>query len=513
MNGRKFLIFFFTFLLCKDLQSQDSKRNNIWTVGYSPPVIYDFNSLFTIDTFSKIGPGLTFGTSNISDTNGHLLFFCNGFYIYDKAGWPIGYPDDNYDSINCPLGLKFRDYYAGDGFWDQMSLILPKKENSYYVFTAGMSDIAYDEWKKPNPPYDFRFDVLSYHIVDMDVNEGEGKIIEKNNILMKDARLSHNRMSAVRHANGRDWWLIKPHQTDQTYYVFLVKPDTIEGPIIRQCNFSMDSITKYAGTYGIEGQCAFSPDGNWFASTEAAYKGVFIYKFDRCTGTFTDYHFFKQQFFDTTTYDWSIGTCFSPNNKLVYLITGANIYQYELADTTLNSTIHISGPDTVMVYFPSYCLSYLASNDKLYIGNGNGTQNGMSYIDKPNERGVSCNFVPKGVRQPFTNLAVPPNLPFYGLGKLEGSPCDTIKPSIPINTAIKIYPNPASDHFTIELPSSAKKVQAIIYNMLGEVVLSQTREEIKDNKVELSVKHLASGLYGLRVNADGERFVSKFVKE
>ncbi len=495
------------------MQSQDSKRSNIWAVGYSPPVIYDFNSLLSIGTFSKIGPGLTFGTSNISDTNGQLLFFCNGFYIYDKTGWPIGYPDDNYDSINCPLGLKFRDYYSGDGFWNQMSIILPKKENSYYVFTAGMSDVAFDEWKKPTPPYDFRFDVLSYHIVDMDANQGEGRIIDKNKILMKDARLSHNRMSAVRHGNGRDWWLIKPHQTDQTYYVFLVKPDTIEGPIIRQCSFSMDSITKYVGTYGIDGQCAFSPDGNWFASTEAAYNGVFIYKFDRCTGAFIDYHFFKQPLFDTTTYDWSIGACFSPDSKLLYLITGANVYQYELTDTTLNSAIHVTGPDTLMQYFPSYSSSYLANNSRLYIGNRNATQNGMSYIDKPNERGILCNFVPKGLRQPFTNLAVPPNLPFYGLGKLEGSPCDTIKATIPINTVIKIFPNPTIDNLTIELPTDTKKVQVIIYNMLGEVVMSQTRERVNNIKLEISIGHLAQALYSIRIEANGSRFIGKFVKE
>jgi hypothetical protein len=486
---------------------QDNKRNNVWVVGSSPIVTFDFNdSELKIDT-TEVLSGLSSGGSNICDSAGKLLFYCNGFYLYDKTAWPMDYPDGNFDSINCPFGLKLRTYFGGNGLFAQMSIILPKKNNSYYVFTTGMSDSAYDEWKKPNPPYDFRFDVLSYHIVDMDVDMGKGKVVEKNKLLMKNARLSHNRMSAVRHANGRDWWLVKPHQNDQTFYLFLVTPDTITGPFIRQSNFSMDSIVKSAGTYGIQGQCAFSPDGEWFASTEAAYKGVFTYKFDRCNGTFEDYHFYKQPFFDTTLFDWSVGTCFSPDNKLIYLITGANIYQYDLSDTSLNSSFHITGPDTVLQYFPEYYLGYLGANDKLYIGNWNGTQNGMSYIDKPNERGATCDFKPKGLRQPYTNLLVPPNMPFYGLGKLANSPCDTIKP--PVSIEIKIYPNPANDVLTLASSTFQNKDNDVaIYTLLGQCVYRK-KWNTSTGIIQLELSLLRTGVYVLRVND----FVRKIVIE
>jgi hypothetical protein len=194
------------------LFGQEINRNRNWVVGYSPTLVFNFKNDVNIDTLLKGGPSLSFGASCISNLQGNLQFFCNGFYVYDNDGWPIDYPDGNWDSINCPLGTKLRSYYGGDGFWNQASIILPKKNNSYYIFTTGMSDWAFDAWKKPDPPFDFRFDVLSYHIVDMDANNGKGKVVERNKILMQEARLSHNRMSAVRHANGRDWWLIKPHK-------------------------------------------------------------------------------------------------------------------------------------------------------------------------------------------------------------------------------------------------------------------------------------------------------------
>jgi hypothetical protein len=200
---RSYLLAIFLLCLVRDnSNAQEHKRNNIWAVGYVPAVLIDFKDTIKIDT-TKVKKGLSFGASNISDTTGNLLFFCNGFFIAEIFRLLM----QDGDSINTPLGLKLLEYYHNDGFWDQMSIILPKKGNTYYVFTTGMSDWAFDAWKKPDPPFDFRFDVLSYHIVDMDANNGKGKVVERNKILMQEARLSHNRMSAVRHANGRDWWL------------------------------------------------------------------------------------------------------------------------------------------------------------------------------------------------------------------------------------------------------------------------------------------------------------------
>jgi len=433
-----FIIIFLMFI--NTIFAQESKRNNTWVCGYSPTISIDFNTINSlVDTFNSIG--LTFGSSAISDTNGKLSFFCNGYILTNSKNKRI----EGWDSINCPLGLKLRTYYLGDGFFDQMSIILPKKKNSYYVFTTGMSDSAYDDWKITNT--DFRFDVLSYSIVDMDANASDGKVLSKNNILLKDARLSHNRMTAVRHANGRDWWLVKPHQWRQKFYTYLVKEDTISGPYEQNVNFDMSGLVKFTGgmasgegIWGIYGQSVFSPDGNWYASTENDYKGVFVYKFDRCSGGLTDYHYFAVPV-DTcypSVCDFASGISFSANNKFLYFNTLLNVWQIEISDTTtINSLYHISQIDTDYNYFPWYGNSYLAPNGKIYIGNMNGTQKGMSYIDNPNVKGIGCNYKPKGFRQQFTNLVFPPNMPNYGLGALIGSDCDTIKPPV-IDTSTNI---------------------------------------------------------------------------
>lgn len=432
-------------LLVINTKAQEKLRGVNWAVGFAPTLLihFDSNKIVSLDTLNNLG--LTFGSSCISDTSGILKIICNGHYIVGKDGHWI----ENGDLINTPLGFKLFNYYHGDGFFNQMSIILPKKDNQYYVFTTGMSDVAYDDWKVAQT--DFRFDVLSYHIVDMDANAGAGKVVSKNNILMRDARLSHNRMTAVRHANGRDWWLIKPHRNLQTYYIFRITSDSIIGPITQSFPFYLDSIPRQFDMYGLQGQCAFSPDGNWFATTEATQYGSVVYRFDRCSGQLNYYNFFKLPIIDSQfnplLYDHTVGVCFSPNSKLLYLNSIPNIWQYELTDTSLNSGFHISGPDTLLGNFPEYYSSYLAPNGHIYIGAWHGSLKSMPFIENPDVRGLGCNFRGRGngaFSQPYTNLNVPPNLPFYGLGKLEGSPCDTIKTYIeppPIASTEIIVPN------------------------------------------------------------------------
>jgi hypothetical protein len=208
------LLIFLLFFNTLSILGQEIKRNNNWTVGASPAVNINFssNGFLIIDTFFNAynqlpQPKLAFGGSNISDTNGNLMLMCNGYVIFNKLGYAI----KNWEDINCPNGTLLRQ----DGSWDiwtQMSTILPKSGNQYYVFTSGMSDKAFTSWKWGTTQDALYFDHLCYHVVDTDANNGEGEVISKNNMLLQDAFLSHDRMVCVQHGNGKDWWLVKPHK-------------------------------------------------------------------------------------------------------------------------------------------------------------------------------------------------------------------------------------------------------------------------------------------------------------
>lgn len=81
------------------------------------------------------------------------------------------------------------------------------------------------------------------------------------------------------------------------------------------------------------------------------------------------------------------------------------------------------------------------------------------------------------------------------------------------NAGIKIYPNPASDQLTVELPlflSSHYTVQVI--SSTGELVYNRADVE-SGTDIQLDVSHLTSGIYLLRCGKEEKWKSAKFIKQ
>ncbi len=78
----------------------------------------------------------------------------------------------------------------------------------YYIFTPAITDSNYDYYVVGNQNK-VPFDLLQYHIVDMNANGGMGKLIQKNMSLLTNVEMAKVGMMACKHANGYDWWLLK----------------------------------------------------------------------------------------------------------------------------------------------------------------------------------------------------------------------------------------------------------------------------------------------------------------
>ena len=486
------LISFVVICLSTLCTAQEIKRNNNWVTGFAPVVKIDFTSGASINTFSNLY--YTKCNSNISDTNGDFQFYCTGYYMMDKLGDIM----QNGENINCPYGHILADYYGGSSLFDQTSIIVPKKGNTYYVFSTGMSDSVATNYF--NHVFT-EFDVLNYSIVDMDSNVGKGKVTVKNKVLLDKQHYVNCALTAVKHGNGKDWWLVKSDCWNHQLQVFLIKEDTIIGP-------TFYDITDTGDYCVFDSQLYFSGDGTKFASSIFGNwidsSGIFtynlnrvdLYDFDRCNGTF-DY---RNQYvvpFDSTTYiedDYKMGICFSPNGKLIYMSTRYSIYQIDVEDTNINNGIFISGPDTTLAEFPRYSLMACAPNGKLYIGNRNGTRKFMSYIDKPNVRGLGCDFMPQGLWQPYTNLMSPPNMPNYGLGKapLGGNCWPEDTSNIIKEDDVIIYPNPTNHFLHIEYVEPIKKRSIKIFDAIGQLVL-------RTNETVIDITRFSNGIYFVKV--------------
>ena len=501
--------------------SQDVKRNSNWVVGYIPVVTFNFNTQLQISQIPHSGLPTPFclinsGASCISDTGGVLSLFSNGYILYDKDGYLI----ENGYNVNCPKGQQLSDYYGQKSLFSQTSIILPQRSNRYYVFSTGMSDSAASNYLNHVIT---EFDILNYSIVDMDSNGGKGKVVEKNKILLENQHYTNCALTAVRHGNGKDWWLVKADCVNRQYQFFHVSADTILGPYIVASGIQGDFCV-------FPSQLCFSDDGTKMASSIfGSYKingqdtfyywnRVELYDFNRCNGSLTFRHSYEVPC-DTINYpirDTKMGISFSPDGKLLYMSTIYSIYQIDVEDTSTNNAMLISGPDTSLTEFPWYDVMACGADGKLYIGNSGGNRKSMSYIEFPNVRGSACQFVPQGIWQPYTNLLSPPNMPNYGLGVDTAHGCwplGTVNEILPSKNLL-VYPNPAQHSVTIECKLlSSETAQFNLFDILGNKVIS-TNLNGENSKTTLDIHHLAQGVYSYQiVSSDAKVVTGKLIKD
>ena len=312
------------------------------------------------------------------------------------------------------------DSLIGENWYNEMVIVpFPGVAHKFYLFHIGASYIP----------------GIYYSVIDMNGSGGLGSVILKNWPLANfDTFLSCN---AVKHGNGRDWWVIFKPATltaNNSFYEFLVTPAGVSGPFIH----SIGSQSYYANF----GQIIFNNAANRLALLNA--KGLLeLYDFDRCTGIISNpLNISPEATGPPYPLTWSIE--FSPNDSLIYvnsIYPVATIMQVNLFDTNA-----WQNRDTI-AYLTSSLVEggYLkrAPDDKIYWSNAysdgmnfnypydsseyNQYNMNLSVINNPNALGPACNFTPfsfyLGGKRTYYGL---PNNPDYNMPAWEGSPCDTL---------------------------------------------------------------------------------------
>lgn len=104
------------------------------------------------------------------------------------------------------------------------------------------------------------------------------------------------------------------------------------------------------------------------------------------------------------------------------------------------------------------------------------------------------------------------------LGLVNFMPIDTLQcysvTGIPINElqsfSFSIYPNPASNYLTVELPPNISKARLKVLNMLGELVYTSTVTKRKSN---IDISTLIKGAYIIQVSDGKEIGRQKLIRE
>lgn len=508
-------ILFFTFLFFSSLSCISQKEDNIWVTGASIVFTSEFNEDSVLNSLyidSVLGWGIYYsgGNTNICSSRGELLCSSDGMNVYHKNHH---YMDGGYKLVPDAI------YNGQQGFssYSQTSIMLPF-DSLVYLFTVTASDERYKPWKEAILPYDSAcFDMLTYHIIDMTANGGLGKVVQSKIPLIQSDFLMPTEMMACRHANGRDWWLLKGLHNKVAYQTYLITKTEI-------VDYGRQYFKKFAQDYDLDyqGQCTFSSDGSMFASVIGHRGTVNLFDFDRCTGKLSNQRYFHVPLYtiggelsDSTEFEFmrTVGIAFSPNQHYLYISGKFTIQQYEINNPDSSTAWYlVAKMDTSRAAFQGYNNIYTGSNGKMYVGNWDGLGGEMSIITNPNGKGANCGWCRKCMRFPlYYGASTPPCMPNYRVGALKGSDCDTIGKIY--SGEIAVFPNPANDQIIVSLPLSLNsEFQYQILDMVGNKVSEAKSTLDSKSQFTINIRGIAAGMYVIRVINKDKDFVTKFVK-
>ena len=506
----KYFILSIFILLTSDVISQ--KRNNIWCFGDSAGI--DFN-----------GPTpVTFKTSvrsrgscvSIADTSGSLLFYAHTSYI---PLWMQGYTKLTAIWNSGNQLMQNGDSIVGNGWYKELIIIpKPTSDSEFYLFTAGVTAIH----------------GFYYSLINMSFNNGLGKVVQKNVQLQGTSFLANDGLAAVKHGNGRDWWVIVRNwsNSNNKYYFYLVTP---AGVALHHTENIGDSLL--AGFFRIEP----SKSGEKIACL--SNRGMTaIYDFDRCSGYLSNELLIEHDESNANLFPWYDDCVFSLNENLLYVSKVASsstdtmnyVFQYHLNDINpklTRDTLFSLGPPVLggllelapdnKVYFSCWYVPGAAFYYPYPDSAWNQYNMNLSVINYPDSMGTACDFQPfsfyLGGSRTYSGL---PNNPNYELKADSGSMCDTLTVGVAhnefsnLNTEMFVFYHP--DWQTVFINAQklkGKKAILAIYNITGQQVL-KTEMKVTDGYLtyDFHTNGLAEGMYLVSIQTEREKLTVKFIK-
>ncbi len=291
------------------------------------------------------------GVCTISDEDGNLLFYSDGITVWNR----------NNQIMQNGSGL------LGDPSSTQSGIIIPYPENDnlYYLITV-------DDWSGSIG--------IHYNLIDMSLNSGLGAVTTKNQLLQSS---TSEKVTAVKHANGTDIWIIAHEQGNNNYTSYLVTNTGINTTAIIS---SIGHTFESQGGRDDSGYLKVSPNGKKIISS--LFRRAELFDFDATTGILSN-PINLSGFNNFSPY----GAEFSSNSKYVYLSvsqgTLTKFFRYDISSnnaTTINSS-------RLEIDLPASCSNVflgglqLGPDGKIYVAQFQTTGVGYNYlgvIENPN---------------------------------------------------------------------------------------------------------------------------------
>lgn len=419
-----------------------------------------------IDTASSL---VTFESLlSYSDSDGNLLFYSNLGKI-SSAGFSNGSIwNKNHEVMpNGNLGDT-----CGCESTSQGAIVIPDFTNPD-LYLILMTDCEENIIASPAEHIGIRLTT-----VDMSLDGGLGDVVDKGvPVYGNESHLISEAITATRHANGIDYWLIAHslnYAGTDTFYVFLVSATGISAPSVQKIG------TPINYSYHLE----FSPDGSKLMNNEE------LYDFDNSTGIISNPINLGYLVYATT---------FSPNSNLLYVTDGTHLYQHDLTSSDI-----VASKDTIYAASDQSTVSIvkmqLGPNCKIYITHPD--QHFFGAINAVNSLGTDCNYVNNAVS--YTSLnANSVNFPNYIDSEFD---CLTASTNELFSETWRLTQSIDQPSITIYISDKLVGEKYSILDTQGKLI---SQEILISNETKVNINELPKGVYYILIskNEYGNKFI------
>ena len=332
-------------LLSVSSMSFSQSQAMVWYFGDMAGVDFNSGTPVSLDNGNMIAKA---GCAAISDKQGRLQFYTNGMQVFNRMGNIMANGDSLY----------------GSQYLNQNSIIIPKplSDSVYYLFTINNHDSL------------MRF---TYSLINMKLNAGLGAITLLNKPLVSEVV---EKIAAVQHCNGRDYWIVI-HNQDLQYIAYLLTNDSITKQVISTGGLGVKADIGYL-KISPAGDKLVMPLNNGDVLAE-------VCDFDNKTGIISNPYFLHRKNPDT----YCFGFEFSPDGNRLYMTTGGKsfkLWQFDLRfpEQIDNSAVEIASGNNFAMQ--------LAPDNKIYIARENSPF--LNVINNPDKQGKACDYVQKGFK-------------------------------------------------------------------------------------------------------------------
>ena len=488
------------------------KEANIWYFGQQAGLDFNTNCQPT-----ALNDGQTYFESSAVMSNGktgQLLFYTDNYTVWNRQHQPM------------PNGIFTA--YAGTLGTTQGPLIIPVPGDSLSCHLFRMTETNGTLTGGAD------YTRLSHFIVDMRLNGGLGDLVKTN----QDSTLSVGlvgKLTAVRHANKRDYWVLT-HQWNSN--AFLVYPVTPSG-IGKADTIRIGSAYVRQDVYGF---LKASPDGTKLASSflSTFARPLDLFDFDPATGKITNY-------VSLGDVRLQYGLSFSPDNSKLYVtnrtvvdaeLNTELIRQYDLkaGDTQAiiksGKSIIYQNPTTNIPYNrkaarngfyapamqtgPDGRIYLIADYSNNIIGDPcTNCKKHLIVINKPNESGFACDVqlqaaeLGKGLVGDVNSL---PNFMEHYFNGLEPNDCAFDRNDECTDANVRIFPNPVKDQLEILITDICFTPYTLrIIDVAGRVLATYNVSTPRSQSLDVGT--LPGGIYFAELRFIGRTTVKRFLKQ